>query len=158
MTLIELLALAIMAGLATGFVSNYAVHENGPWDIIARLRFMAGKNIRVDGEEELPDRSFIPAKDLEKWGMYYKTNGTVIANLISCDRCTSFWVAAGICSFVFSQYPADNEVVAALFYGSVVSVSVAFNAFVSGGTNMSVILPEVRPPASESVPSESEDE
>jgi len=54
------------------------VYEDGPFNILRYLRYALGVSIGVyDVNSEL---------------IGYESNGTLFARLISCHRCTGFWV------------------------------------------------------------------
>lgn len=92
----------LILGLATWRISSLVVNENGPWDILARFRDLAG--VRYDQHSD-------------RYGL------NVFANLLVCVWCISPWIA-GLVYLAWALAPQATMVVATVLALSAFAVAV----------------------------------
>ena len=92
----------IILGLATWRLTSLIVNEDGPFELLLRLRYVLG--VRYDEHSEV-----------------YGTN--VIAKALMCVWCASLWVAA-FWAVLFLIYPKIGTIIALPFALSAVAIMI----------------------------------
>jgi hypothetical protein len=94
--------IVLMAAISTSALTYYLVVEDGPWEIIRKLRWKMGVSQVLDkltGIATYVDE-YAPRKDMEGLQMEYAPNGSVTSLIFSCTNClsvyTSFLIAAWV--------------------------------------------------------------
>lgn len=99
----------LIVGLAVWRISSLLVHEDGPFDLLGKMRHSAG--VRYDEHSE-------------RYGQ------NELANMLNCVWCTSFWVALIVVG-LYWLVPTTTVVACSLFACSAVAVIV--ESFVDHG-------------------------
>jgi hypothetical protein len=85
----------ISVAIGVSFLTRLLVMEDGPREILRRIRFYAGVNLidDPDVEEKFYEEEYVPRADMDKHGMSYISNGTFLGDIFSCTNCMSFWTS-----------------------------------------------------------------
>lgn len=94
----------ITAAIATSALTYYLVEEDGPWELIRKLRWRLGVNLvldRVTGITNYVDE-YAVHKDMEGLQMEYVANGSVPSLILSCTNCLSVYTSLFFTGWVIS--------------------------------------------------------
>lgn len=94
----------ITAAMATSALTYYLVEEDGPWELIRKLRWRLGVNLvldRVTGITNYVDE-YAVHKDMEGLQMEYAPNGSVPSLILSCTNCLSVYTSLFFTGWVIS--------------------------------------------------------
>ena len=75
------MTIIIAIAFATYLLTTYLVYEDGPFNACAVFRFFAGINVPIFDMNGEPTGNHV-------------SNGHLLAELLSCHKCTGFWVGA----------------------------------------------------------------
>lgn len=75
----------------TYFLASLVVGHDGPFAVFAKFRYLLGVNVPVVNNQQNPDGEW---EEIETGK--YKSNGSMTAKIVSCEWCTSVYVAAAV--------------------------------------------------------------
>lgn len=120
----------ILSGLSSAVITALLVKENGPFELFRRLRYAAGICVIEDTEdkEHYASHTYVSEPDMNEAKTIYVSDGSLVAEILSCTMCTSFWVSALTVILPFRASALDIWLLP-YFYMASVAISAATNTW-----------------------------